>query len=404
MSSEGLRPISKEMLEKLFGIVKYDPRSRKWKKKAEASRKLGLSRPTIDKWLAQYPQGMPEKPKKTEPAYFQQFEETRCAKEIRSRYYDTALKHISSTGERIFRIAREAWKARNSKDPLTFDLQDFLFFFGTVNQAPYPPFVDPQTNKIEFNHAVALRIVMKLGRARDLVDDLRFTTKGLKREAGRKRYWYLEQDEIILAVNHINEPDTLLFFYLGILLGGRGNAVRNMLVANIHRQAQSLTIRETKIGKTVEKDLFDFSLEFLWQYVIDFDLKDRVFHHVDLETLNERLSLASVEAGLPPQKRITSHMLKHTTVTQMGLHGVDIDVISDYVETDPQTLMDFYRGGGREKIRAQILDLPRTQETWKQFVQKIHPYFVARYKAILPYAQKVDGFRTHRGEPIVTGA
>lgn len=401
LSSEGLRPISKETLEKLFAIVKYDPRSRKWKKKAEASRKLGLSRPTIDKWLAQYPQGMPEKPKKTEPAYFQQFEETRCAKEIRARYYDTALKHMSSTGERIFRIAREAWKARNSKDPLTFDLQDFLFFFGTVNQAPYPPFVDPQTNKIEFNRAVALRIIMRLGRARDLVDDLRFTTKLLKREAGRKRYWYLEQDEIMLTVNHINEPDTLLFFYLGILLGGRGNAVRDMKVANIHRQVQSLTIRETKIGKTVEKDLFDFSLEFLWQYVIDFDLKDRVFH-VDLETLNERLSNASIEAGLPAQKRITSHMLKHTTVTQMGLHGVDIDVISDYVETDPKTLMDFYRGGGREKIRAQILDLPRTTETWKQFVQKIHPYFVARYKAILPYVKKVDGFRVHK-EPI-TGA
>jgi hypothetical protein len=399
--SVGLRAISKEKLEELFCIVRFDQRSGKWKRKSEAARKLGMDRKTIDKWLAQYPQGMPQKPKMTEPAYFQQFEQTSSAKVIRGRYYDTATKKIKPTGERIFRIAREAWKARNSKDPLTFDLQDFLFFFGTVNQAPYPPFVDPQTNKIEFNRAVALRVIMKLGRARDLIGDLRFTTKGLKREAGRKRYWYLEQDEIILAVNHINEPDTLLFFYLGILLGGRGNAVRNMLVANIHRQAQSVTIRETKIGKTVEKDLFDFSLEFLWQYVIDFDLKDRVFH-VELDTLNDRLSTASIKAGLPPQKRITSHMLKHTTVTQMGLHGVDIDVISDYVETDPQTLMDFYRGGGKEKIRAQILDLPRTQETWKQFVQKIHPYFAARYKAIKPYAEKVNGFRTH-GEPI-TGA
>jgi hypothetical protein len=385
------------MLEKLFSIVKFDRRTGKWKKKAEASRKLGLSRPTIDKWLAQYPTGMPEKPKKTEPAYFAQFEESRCAKEIRSRYYDTATRKISDMGERIFRVAREAWKARGNKDPLTFDLQDFLFFFGTVNQAPYPPFVDPQTNKIEFNHAVALRVIMRLGRARDLVDDLRFTTKELKREAGRKRYWYLEQDEIILTVNRINELDTLMFFYLGILLGGRGNAVRNMLVANIHRQAQSLTIRETKIGKTVEKDLFDFSLEYLWQYVIDFDLKNRVFH-VALETLNERLSLASIEAGLPPEKRITSHMLKHTTVTQMSLHGVDIDVISDYVETDPQTLMDFYRGGGRDKIRAQILDLPRTQETWKQFVQKIHPYFVARYNVLKPLSRvKVDGYAMATG-------
>jgi hypothetical protein len=63
----------------------------------------------------------------------------------------------------------------------------------------------------------------------------------------------------------------------------------------------------------------------------------------------------------------------------MGLHGIDIDVISDYVGTDADTIMKFYRGGGRDKIRSQILDLPRHQETWKQFVQRIHPYFVKRY-------------------------
>ena len=62
---------------------------------------------------------------------------------------------------------------------------------------------------------------------------------------------------------------------------------------------------------------------------------------------------------------MTTHILKHTCVTQMSLHGIDIDVISEYIGTDPKTLMDFYRGGGREKIRSQILDLPRKQETWK---------------------------------------
>lgn len=54
-----------------------------------------------------------------------------------------------------------------------------------------------------------------------------------------------------------------------------------------------------------------------------------------------------------------SHMLKHTCITQMSLYNVDIDVISDYVGTDPDTIMKFYRGGGREKMRAQILGLER---------------------------------------------
>jgi hypothetical protein len=390
--SEGLRPISKDKLERLFKIVRFDKVSGKWKGKARAAKELGLSRPTIDKWLAQYPQGMPEKPHKTEPRYFQEFEQTDCAKRVRSNYFDRKTNDMTSQGKRVYTVLREAWKTRNQKDPLTFDLQDFLFFWGTSTQAPYPPFVDPLTNKIAFNNAVCLRIAMRSGRARDLVDDLRFTTKGLKREAGRKRYWYLEEQEIIQVVNVINEPDTLEFFYLGILLGGRGNAVLAIHVGNVHRQAQCLDIYETKVHRTIEKDLFDFSLEFLWQYIIDFDLKDRLFS-LDLDTINDRLIKASIEAGLPKQKWITTHMLKHTTVTQMGLHGVDIDVISDYVGTDPDTLMKFYRGGGREKIRAQILDLPRTQKTWKEFVKELHPYFVARYKAILPYAKKVDGIK-----------
>ena len=112
-----------------------------------------------------------------------------------------------------------------------------------------------------------------------------------------------------------------------------------------------------------------------------------------MQSYNNRLKTASIEAGLPEPKYMTSHMLKHTCVTQMSLHGVDIDVISEYVGTDAATLMDFYRGGGREKIKAQILDLPRKQETWKAFILRLHPYFVARYNYLKPFAAKVDGIR-----------
>jgi integrase len=175
-------------------------------------------------------------------------------------------------------------------------------------------------------------------------------------------------------------------------MGGRGNALRNIKVDDIHRDAQTVLVRETKIGKTVEKDLFAFVMELIWQYVIDYDIKTALFYW-NLDAYNDRLIQASKDAGLPESKRITSHMLKHTCVTQMSLHGVDIDVISDYVETDPATLMAFYRGGGREKVRAQILNLPRTEEKWIEFVRKLHPYFVERYNYIKPFAAKVDGIK-----------
>ena len=392
MSDVGLRPISKEKLEKLFKIVHFDKVSGKWKGKARASKELGISRPTIDKWLAQYPTGMPEKPHKTEPRYYQEFEQTETAKKIKELYWDLKEKQLTKTGEILFYALREAWRARNKKDPLTFDLEDFLFFFGTSTQAPYPPFVDPQTNKIAFPKAVALRFAMRMGKARDLADDPRFTTKGLKREKGRKKHWYLEEDEIIKVVNCINEPDTLVLTYLGFLIGGRFSALHGLTDAQIHRKEQFLMLYEPKVRRTIEKDLFDFSLEFLWQYIIDFNIKGRLFHW-NLAEYNERLKKASIDAGLPQAKWMTTHILKHTCVTQMSLHGIDIDVISEYIGTDPKTLMDFYRGGGREKIRSQILDLPRKQETWKQFIQRLHPFFVARYNHIKPYAAKVDGIK-----------
>lgn len=387
--------ISRSKLERLFKILRYNKKSGKWKNKARAARELGISRPTIDKILRQYPEGMPKKPKKTEPVYFQRWAESDTAKKIAALYYKRELKGVSKQGNLVYTVLREAWKARGNKDPLTFDLEDFLFFFGTPTQAPYPPFIDPQTNKIAFNKAVCLRVAMRLGRAKDLVEDPRFTTKGLKREKGRKKHWYLEPEEIIRIVNCIREIDTLVLFYLGILLGGRFSALRRLKVSDIHRQAEFLNLYEPKVKKMVEKDLFKLSLEFVWQYIIDFDIKGKLFEW-QLQDYNNRFKKASEEAGLPKEKRMTTHMLKHTCITQMSLHGVDVDVISEYVGTDAGTIMDFYRGGGRKKIRAQILGLKRIQKTWRQFIEEMHPYFVARYKHILPYAHKVDGIKTKR--------
>lgn len=78
----------------------------------------------------------------------------------------------------------------------------------------------------------------------------------------------------------------------------------------------------------------------------------------------------------------------------MGLHGIDIDVICDYVGTDPKTVMEFYRGGGRQKVRTQILDLPsKPPKTWKQLWQELTPIFKARYEQIKGSFKPVDGIK-----------
>jgi len=402
--------LTPSQLEELFKILVF--RKGKWKNITAASKKLNISRPTIYKVLRQYPQGMPIKPKKTLPKYFEEWEQTETAKAIKELLSERSkdpktgqiVFRLTRHGEKLHGILREAWKLKNKKDPLTFDLQDFLFFFGTATQAPHVDFIDPQTNKIDFAKAVALRFTMRLSRDPDikgLIDDPRFTTKGLKREAGRHKHMYLEPADIIKVVNVINEPDTLLLFFLGILLGGRFSAFARLKVANIHRQAQYLDLYEPKVERTVEKDLWDFALEFIWRYIIDFNRTDLLFHY-DLYEYNERLKRAGKDANIAFE--LTTHVaLKHTCITLMSLHGIDIDVISEYVGTDADTIMKYYRGGGKEKIRAQVLGLPRVEKTWRQLWVELMPYFIARYEHIKPYATTIDGIKTVKPPQQVRG-
>lgn len=130
-SSDGFRA-TPEVLKKLFTILQYDETTKTWKNISMAERKLGISRPKIYRILKKYKEKKPEKPRGTTPAYFQEFAQTDCAKKIIEVYYDREIKGLNSVGLKHYTTCREAWKARNRKDPLTFDLQDYLFFWGTA--------------------------------------------------------------------------------------------------------------------------------------------------------------------------------------------------------------------------------------------------------------------------------
>jgi hypothetical protein len=369
-----------------------------YKRKALAAEKMGLSRTTIDKYLTQY-SVMPEKPKKTVPQYFKEWTETDCARVVRNLYYDVKLRDLNKTGKRVYSILREAWKARGRKDPLTFDVKDFLFFFGSPENPPYADFVDPETGKVEYNTAVALRVAMRQSKDPDIrgliaAKDPRF--EPVKREIGKRRHWYLNKDQIIRWTGSLNEPDTLIFTYIGILTGSRSNAIRKLKATDIHRAANTITVFEEKIAKRkgglVDKKIFDFSMDFIMQYVMDFDIKGALFPS-SLSAYNDRLTKAGKEAELELGIPTTSYILKHTCVTQMLLHDVPIDVVSEYTRVEPKTLIDFYRGGGEQRVNEHILCIAEKPINWLEWFKQIHPYFVERYKRIKPLVQKVDGFK-----------
>ena len=385
--------ISKEKLEALFKIVKFDKRKRRWKNKTEASRLLGISRPTIDKVLGLYPEGMPKKPKKVQPKYYEDFKKTEIAKKIKAYYWDVAEGRMSKRGKTVWRVARKAFKLFQGKDPYYFDEQDYEVFWGTPTTPPYVSFVDKLTGKLAFNNASALRMIMKFSKRGDLANDPRFSTKGLQREAGRKKEWYLSEDQIARVVDAIEEVDTLLLFLLGILFGGRFSALKRLTVGNIDFQAEVVDLYEPKIRKNVEKYLpTKMVIELIALYVNDFNIKakERLFKNT-MKVYNNRLKRASEKAELPWE--MTTHILKHTAITQMSLHGVDIDVIEDYVRTEARTIKSFYRGGGDKKVKAQIRGEKYEVEKWSDFIERLMPFFVDRYLKIKPLSVKVDGIK-----------
>jgi len=386
--------VPRQKIEALFKIVKFDKRQKRWKRKAEASRRLGISRPTIDKILNLYPEGMPLKPKKMTPKYFEDFKLTEIADRIKRFYWNAATNSLSGRGEAVWRTAREASHVLKGKDLIYADEDDYTVFWGTPDNPPHPDFVNPQTNKLEFHKATALRMCMKLSKRGDLADDPKFTTKGLKREAGRKKKWYLSTEHIIRTIAVIKEVDTLILFLLGILFGGRFSALSRIKVSDIDYEAEVIDLYEPKVRRTVEKYLPTKTvLELLRLYIDDFNIKKRLFKWGIYE-YNKRLLRASVDAGLP--FRMSTHILKHTAITQMSLHGVDIDVISDYVGTEAGTIVQFYRGGGEKKIMAQIRGEEYEFEKWSSYIERLMGYVLERYNYIKPMSVSVDGIKLKR--------
>lgn len=125
---------------------------------------------------------------------------------------------------------------------------------------------------------------------------------------------------------------------------------------------------------------------------MDFDIKGALFP-MSLADYNDRFTKAGEEAEIELGIPTTSYIFKHTCVTQMCLHDVPIDVVSEYTRVEPKTLIDFYRGGGEQRVNEHILCIVEKPINWLEWWKQIHPYFVARYNYLKQHFKKVDGFK-----------
>jgi hypothetical protein len=288
-----------------------------------------------------------------------------------------------------------AYKAMGAKtDLLEASLEQWLLVWGKDPKSPnmcHPSVRDPETGLISYGYTTGLRWIMK--RSHDpqvknliIINDARFNTTKLKRTAGAHKQSYLSEEQCFLFPQALPKVDTVMVTYFGMLLGGRSIALLDLTPKSIDFNAHTIDVWESKVQKTVPKPIFEPETSFIRQYIMDMkiELNQPIFKRTR-DQYNAELSATTrffSNTPFPLHWKPTTHTaFKHTCVTQMSLHGVRMDTISDYIGTDPNTLKQFYRGGSEVNVKREIggLDVAQEAPTWRAYVIKLTHAFAKRY-------------------------
>jgi len=355
----------------------------------KAAEKFSVSRQTIYNVLEQHPTSPRRQPhtKKLKPKYIAEWETSPTVRD-----FTESKKNIEKLGQYLS-TGREAWKILNKKDPTTWDIEDYKTLWK------HERFKDPETGRIRFAHAVAIRQWMVFAKYIDLTKDPYFTTKGLKRAPGRKlTHWIQSEKQFIDVINAIQYPDTLMMFNIGIQCGGRHSSLRLIKPEDIMYANSTIKMFEPKTKDMVERIFLKPTLENLRRYIMHFDFKggQRIFPN-SITNINEDLKQAGEKARIPFD--LTSHVgMKHTFASFAANRGVSLEIISLQTGTDPGTLMKFYAGIGQGKIRHELLGEPYREPDWHEVMIKLQPIIAARFNQIKGHLRLRDKLKPRTKE------
>lgn len=316
--------------------------------KTQTSLLLKISRPTINAILKKYPIS----PQKTIPKYVFQWEETE-GNRIFVEKYQGQVKDF----KRYIAIGLKAWLFLGKKDPISWDIDDFRAIWRAEE------FSDPQTRKMRFETAIALRKWMRAMGKNEFSQGEDFATKRLKRPKGTRKQWFLEDDEIIRLIEAMERTDVLVAFVVDILSGGRASSVmksktsKGIRPMDVDQRNSSILMFEPKRQQYVSRIFHPRVIDLLKRYVEDNAIKpnEPLFRHYAI--MRKLLKEVAVRAQVSKIAEIagTWHIGKHTFVSQGSYHGLSLEVISEQTGTDANTLMEYYAGIKEKKMRLELL-------------------------------------------------
>ena len=382
--SRMFRKIDEAKAKIIWKSCKQDPLTKKWKGVSKAARLTGLTRQTIYDFLTEFP--IEKRTTKIQPKYETKWES--CTGYQALTDYFRKFKDVKKeTTDNYMRVAKEGWLYLRHKDPISWDLDDFLklkenpawFDLKAAEQMG----LKPEEAKISYSKASGLRNVMEALGHSEWQDY--FKTKKLKRSKGMKRQWWLQKDEVQAIAEAIEDFSATVLFYMACYTGSRISAYLRAIFGSLNLSVagnETWEAFETKTGTPITKELNFRLVERLKHYISWMKKAGRAGHHDKLfprglKFYTDQLKAGAIKAGLcetgpdpnNPKKivddlihgyRISWHMTRHTFASLLLQEGASLQhVMQQGPWKSSDTLIDYYSGVDRSKTRKSmnLLDL-----------------------------------------------
>lgn len=345
--------------------IKRGKNKGQWRGISAAARKTGLTRPTIYKILEEYP----EKPSKVTPKYMDNLWESEGFKAIKTMY-----KPRISAGmwRQVKQTLREAVKiVGHNKDPISWTEEDYKTLWY------HPVFFSQECKGIEKRFATSLRQLMKATNNHNLLAKFKYNNP----PEGKKKNWFLHTTDIKKIVPHIEELEFLMKTLVGLTSGARDSGLNSITVEKCDFSDNAIEVYEKKVKGYVLKFPPRPVMDLLKRYVQDMNLKpsDLLFPS-SYSKFNDALKEAGKKAGL--LKTVTTHILKHTFVSQAHRHGVSGSTISNQTGTELRCLVKFYRAEDEGKLRNEMQGVKYNVQPFWEWASMITLYFRIQYDKI----------------------
>ncbi|MDR2203561.1 MAG: site-specific integrase [Nitrososphaerota archaeon] len=339
-----------------------------------ASDVSGLSRPTVYAILEKYP----KQPKRIIPQYVKDFDTTEGAKQFLSKN-----RNRIKTWKKCYSLGLKCYLLLGRKDSLNWTIDDYRKLWM------YEKFTDTVTQRTSDTTVFGLRLWMKTMGKHDLLQQEEFVTRGLKRPKSRKS-WCLEDEHLIELIKATKHHYLLLIAEIGVKSGGRISSILGVRPLDCNFEKDLIMMYEPKIKDYRPRFLDQGCMGRVKRYIEDYQIAPDKPLFPSYSTVRKTLKAVAVDANISQlaSMRGTTHIFKHTFVTQGAFHDLSMESISEQTGTNPNTLRDFYVGVKEKKLRHELLGETLDVSPYHKWVETFESLWSQQYSSI-PVQKKI---------------